>query len=161
MACRAHWWYHPSQVVLQFAKLLCREGKCCNLHCHRLSCQFLFVEFHSVVSWSHWGAHCTGMLLVWSFRSDSVSDADTWDEVSFIGDACASKSFFCLNSGMWVFLWVSLVNTLWILVKWVSWGCCQTTSGFGGSVKWVTYGLSITAPEWRRGIFSLIFGLPE
>ena len=97
------------------------------------------------------------MLLVWLSRDDSVSDPDTWDEVSFIVDLCASTSFFCL--GVWVCLRVSLVKSLWIVVKWVSWGCCQTTSGIGGSVKWVASGLSVAAPEWRHGIFSLNSGL--
>ena len=102
--------------------------------------------------------HCTGVMLAWF----SVSDPDTWDEISFIGDVCASTSLLCLNSCMWVFLWVSLVKTLWLLVTWVSWGCCQTASGIGGSVEWVTSGLSIAAPEWTRGILSFYFGLqPE
>ena len=44
--------------------------------------------------------HRTGMLLVWFSRSDSVSDPDNWDEVSFIGDVCAPTSFLCLNWGL-------------------------------------------------------------
>ena len=50
------------------------------------------------------------MLLVWFSRSDSVSDPDTCDEVSFIGDVCASTSFFCL--GEWVSFLVSLGKVL-------------------------------------------------
>ena len=39
-------------------------------------------------------------------------------------------------------------------------GCCQTTSGIGGSfdISFV-YGLSHAAPEYRRGVASLVFGL--
>ena len=102
---------------------------------------------------------CTGVLPVWFFRNVSVLDPDNGGEVSFIGDVCDSTSFLCLISGMWVFLWVSVVEVLWSLVKWVSWGCCQTTSGIGGSFKLVVSGLSIAAPDWGRGTFSLIFGL--
>ena len=60
---------------------------------------------------------------------------------------------------MWVSLWVSLVKSSWIVVKWVSWGWCQTTFGIGGSVEWVISGLSVAAPESRNGIFSLNSGL--
>ena len=60
---------------------------------------------------------------------------------------------------MWVFFWVSVVIVFWILVEWVSWGCCQTISGIGGSINLVVFCLSVAAPEWRRGIFSLNFGL--
>ena len=42
----------------------------------------------------------------------------------------------------------------------ISVGCCQTTSGIGGSfdISFVS-GLSHAAPEWRRGVVSLKFGL--
>ena len=42
----------------------------------------------------------------------------------------------------------------------VSVGCCQTTSGIGGSfgIPFVS-GLSHAAPEWRRGVASLKFEL--
>ena len=83
-----------------------------------------------------------------------------WCEVFLIGDVCVSTSFLRLNSGVWVPLFVSVVEFLWLSIKWDSWGCCQTISGIGWSL--VIFGLSIAAPEKRRGIFSLNFGLqPE
>ena len=92
--------------------------------------------------------HCTAVLLVWFPRSESVSDPHTWGEVFLIGDVCDSTSFLRL---------ILVVLFLCISIQWVTWGCRQTTSGIGGSS--VVSGLSIAAPEWRRGIFSLIFGL--
>ena len=104
--------------------------------------------------------HCTGVLLVWFPRSDSVADPDTWGEVSFIGDVCDCTSLFCLKSGVWVLLLLLVFQFLYVWLKWVFWDCCHTTSGIGGSL--VVSGLSIAAPEWRRGIFTLTFGLqPE
>ena len=47
---------------------------------------------------------CTSVLLVWFPGSGSVLDADTWEEVSFIGDVCDSTSLHCLDSGILVFL---------------------------------------------------------
>ena len=96
----------------------------------------------------------TSGLLVCFPGSGSVLDTDTWGEVFLMGDVCDSTSILCLDSGMWVFLWVSLLKGTW-----VSRGCCQTTSGNGGSFNWVVSGLSIAAPEWRRGIVGLNFGL--
>ena len=57
------------------------------------------------------------------------------------------------------------VDSLLVLFKlfWsvmVSVGCCQTTSGIGGSFGiLVVSGLTLAAPEWRRGVSSLMFGL--
>ena len=92
--------------------------------------------------------HCTGVLLVWFSRSNSESDPDTWDEVIFISDVCASTSFSCL---------IIIVEFSCLSIQWVSWGCCQTTSRIGGSL--VVSRLSIADPEWIRGIFSLNSGL--
>ena len=61
--------------------------------------------------------HCTGVLLFWFPRSDSVSDPDIRSEVSFIGDVYDSTSFFRLNSGVWVLLLILVVEFLYISHK--------------------------------------------
>ena len=101
--------------------------------------------------------HCTDVLLVWFSRSDSVSDPDTWGEISLIGVVCNSTSYFCLNSGVRVLLLIILVEFLCKSIKWVSWGFCQTIPGIWWNL--VFSGRSTAAPEWRRGIFSFNFGL--
>ena len=100
-----------------------------------------------------------GVLPVWFPRVRSVLDPDIWGELSFIGDVCIFTSFLCLNSGMWVFLSFSVFGILWLLVNWVSWGCCYTTSGIGWIIKLAISGLSIATPEWIRGFCNLNFGL--
>ena len=57
---------------------------------------------------------------------------------------------------------ILLTPRLYVLLD-VSGGCCQTTSGIGGSfVVLIVSGISHAAPEWRRGVSSLEFGLqPE
>ena len=70
-----------------------------------------------------------------------------------------------LSGDVWFATFVSKVELLLILFR-LSWfvmvsvGCCQSTSGIGGSfdISFVS-GLSHAAPEWRRGVVSLKFGL--
>ena len=109
-----------------------------------LSLTVMSVSYRYISGCCFWESlgHCTGVLLVWFPRSDSVSDPDTWGEVSLIGDVCDSTSILRL---------IKVVNFLCISTKRVSLGCCQTASGVVGSL--VVSDLSIAAPEWRRGIF--------
>ena len=73
--------------------------------------------------------------------------------------------WFLFGGDVWLATFVFKVESIWVLLK-LSWsvrisvGCCQTTSGIGGSfdIAFVS-GLSHAAPEWRRGIFSVKFGL--
>ena len=70
-----------------------------------------------------------------------------------------------LGGDVWLATLVFTAESLLVLFK-LSWslmisvGCCQTTSGIGGSfdISFVS-GLSRAAPEWRHGVFSLKFGL--
>ena len=115
---------------------------------------FLWISgFRSVESLWHY----TGKFLVWFSKNGSVSDPNIWREVSLIGDVCGSTSFLCLNSGVWVLLLGTVVEFLWISIKWDSWVCCQTTSVIVGSL--VVSGLSIAALEWRRSTFISNSGL--
>ena len=74
-------------------------------------------------------------------------------------------SWVLLGGDVWVATFVFKVESLLVLFK-LSWfvtisvGCCQTTSGIGGSldIAFVS-GLSHAAPEWRRCVVSLMFGL--
>ena len=93
--------------------------------------------------------HCTVVFSVWFSRNSSLSDPDNWGEVSFNGDVYDYTSFLRWKSGVWVQLKILLVVLLWISIRWVSWCCCQTTSGIGGTL--VVSRLSVSAPEWRRG----------
>ena len=108
-----------------------------------------------ITGWLSWESmrHCTSVLQVWFYGNGSVLGLDTWDEVSLTGNVCDSTNFLRLNSSVWVLLWASLVEFLWILTRWVSWGCCQTTSGIGGSL--VVSQLSTAASEWRRGFLKI------
>ena len=91
-----------------------------------LSCYSHFVGFQGVVPWRHWGTVLASSQFDF-FRRGSVLDRYTFGEVSFIVEVRGSTSFLCLNWGMRVLYWVSVVRFLWKLTKWVSWGCCQTT----------------------------------
>ena len=66
-----------------------------------------------------------------------------------------------LGGDVWLATFVFIVDSLVVLFK-LSWfvtisvGCCQTTSGIGGSLDFsFVSGLSHAGPEWRRGVFSL------
>ena len=99
--------------------------------------------------------------------------------VWFPGGCSVATTQFCgwfpMGGHVWLAIvvfevaWVScFVESLVVLSKlyWsvkVSGGCCQTTSKIGGSIGiLVDSGLSHAAPEWKRGVSSLTFGLqPE
>ena len=80
-----------------------------------------------------------------------------------------ATTWFCgwVPSGgdVWLATFVFTVESILVLFK-LSWsvtisvGCCQTTSGIGGSldISFVS-GLSHAAPEWRRAVVNLKFGL--
>ena len=66
-----------------------------------------------------------------------------------------------LGGDVWLATFVFKVESL-IIVFNLSWfvsfsvGCCQTTSGIGGSLDFsFVSSLSHAGPEWRRGVFSL------
>ena len=85
-------------------------------------------------------------------------------------DGCSvATTWFCgwvpLGGDVWFAAFVFKVESLLGLFK-LSWfvtisvGCCQTTSGIGGSLDLAfVSGLSHAAPEWRRGVVNLKFGL--
>ena len=94
----------------------------------------------------------TGSVPVWFPEGCSV--ATTW-----------LYGWFPLGCDVWHATFVFKVESLLVFFRrsWsimVSVGCCQTTSGIGWSfdISFVS-GLSHAAPEWRRGSFSLKFGL--
>ena len=89
--------------------------------------------------------------------------------VWFPEDCSVASTWFCgwvpLGGDVWLATFVFKVESLWVLftLSWsvtISVGCCPTTSGTGGSfdISWIS-GLSHAAPEWRRGLASLKFGL--
>ena len=89
--------------------------------------------------------------------------------VWFPGGCCVAITWFCgwIPSGgdVWLATFVFKVESLLVLFK-LSWfvtisvGWHQTTWGFGLSlIIWFVSGLSHAAPEWRRGVVSLKFGL--
>ena len=80
-----------------------------------------------------------------------------------------ASTWFCgwvpFGGDVWIAIFVFKVESLWVIFK-LSWsvtiyvGCCQTTSGIGGKFDIsIVSGLSHAAPEWRRGMASLKFGL--
>ena len=94
----------------------------------------------------------TGSFPVWFPEGCSV--ANTW-----------FRGWVPLGGDVWLATFVFKVESLWVLFK-LSWfvtisvGCCQTTSGIGGSLDILfVSGLSDAAPEWRRGVVILKFGL--
>ena len=89
----------------------------------------------------------TGSFFVWFTEGCSV--ARTW----FCG-------WVALSGDVWFATFVFKVESLLVSFK-LSWsvmvsvGCCQTTSGNGGSFEAsFISGLSHAAPEWRRGVAS-------
>ena len=74
---------------------------------------------------------------------------------------------WCPRGSVVGFPWEATFDLLHLLVLFISScfvmisvGCCQTTSGIGGSlvISFVS-GLSRAVPEWRRGVVSLKVGL--
>ena len=107
-------------------------------------------------------------VLVEEFLEQSRNDTGSFP-VWFPEDCSVATTWFCgwvpLGGDVWLAIFVFKVESLVVLFK-LSWsvmisvGCCQTTSGIGGSlhISFVS-GLSRAAPEWRRGVFSLKLGL--
>ena len=89
--------------------------------------------------------------------------------VWFPEDCSLVTTWFCcwipLGGDVWLATSVFKVKSLLILFKLsrfvlISVGCCQTTSGVGGSLVFsFVSGLSRAVPEWRRGVVSLKVGL--
>ena len=124
--------------------ILGREMSPSSLSLAVISVSFRWISFYRFVEALR---HCIGVLLVWFSRNESLLDPNTRGEVCFNGDLCASTSIFCWNSGVLILLLLSLVEFLIILVEWVAWGCCQTTSVVGGNVLLVVFGVLVAAPE--------------
>ena len=89
--------------------------------------------------------------------------------VWFLEDCSVASTYFCgwvpLGGVVWLATSVFKVELLLVLFisfcfVMISVGCCQTTSGIGGSlvISFVS-GLSRAVPEWRRGVVSLKVGL--
>ena len=107
-------------------------------------------------------------VLVEEFFEQSKNDTGSFP-VWFPEGCSVPTTWFCgwvpLGGDVWLATFVLKVESLWVLFK-LSWfatfsvGCCQTTSGIGGSldISFIS-GLSHAAPEWRRGFFSLKLGL--
>ena len=95
----------------------------------------------------------TGSLPVWFLEDCSV--VTTWFccWIPLGGDVWLATSVFKVE-----FLLVLFISSCFVML---SVGCCQTTSGTGGSlvISFVS-GLSRAVPEWRRGVVSLKLGLP-
>ena len=96
--------------------------------------------------------NCAGSFAVWF--PEGCSLATTW----FCG-------WVPLGGDVWLSTFVFQVESLLVIFK-LSWfvtisvGCCRTTSGIGGSLdNSFVSGLSHAAPQWRRGVVSLKFGL--
>ena len=89
--------------------------------------------------------------------------------VWFPEDCSVVTTWFCgwisLGGDVWLATFVFKVELLVVLFisscfVMISVGCCQTTSGIGGSsVILFVSGLSRAVPEWRRGVVSLKVGL--
>ena len=87
----------------------------------------------------------------------------------FLEGCSMAFTWFCgwvlLGGDVWLATFVFRVESLFVLFisSWsvtISVGCCQSTSGIGGSFdNWFVSDLSHAAPEWRRGVFSSKFGL--
>ena len=102
------------------------------------------------------------------FLEQLRNDTDLFP-VWFPGGCSVAATWFCawdpLGGDVWLATFVFKVESLFVLfiLSWsvtISVGCCQTTSGIGGSFDIsIVFGLSHAAPEWRRGVFSLKFGL--
>ena len=107
-------------------------------------------------------------VLVEFFLEQSRNDTGSFP-VWFREGRSVVSTWFCgwvpMNGDVWLATFVCKVASLVVLFI-LSWfvtfavGCCQTTSGIGGilNISFVS-GLSRAAPEWRRGLFSLKFGL--
>ena len=141
----------------QFVKLLFWEGKSCHLYWHWPSYSFHVVIFQIDVSWSHWDS-----VLACS-RFDFLGMVRYWIRIYGVRFFSLATFVILHHFSVWIrafgYFWVSVVEVLWILVKWVSWGCCQTTFGIGWCNNFIFFGLSIAASEWRRGTFNLNFRL--
>ena len=94
----------------------------------------------------------TGSFPVWFLEGFSV--ASTWfcGLAPSGGDVWLATFFFTVESLLVLF------KSSWLVM--ISVGCCQTTSGIGGSldISFVS-GLSYAALEWIRGVLRLKFGL--
>ena len=96
----------------------------------------------------------------WFSRSGHVSDACTWGEIPFFGEwRLCFYIISLLHFGCMGLLGVLVVESFWILVKWIYGGCYQSTFGIGGTSVFKYSGLSIAALEWSGFISSLYFGL--
>ena len=107
-------------------------------------------------------------VLVEDFLEQSRNDIGSFP-VWFPEDCSVATTWFCgwvpLGGDVWLATFVFTVESLLVLFR-LSWsvmvsvGCCQTTSGIGGSlvISFVS-GPSRAAPEWRRGVFNLKLGL--
>ena len=105
--------------------------------------------------------HCTGALLIFGFLGPVTYQMRVLEvRLHFlVSDVRVSTSFLCYTSGVWDFSWVLVVESFWILVKWIYGGCYQSTFGIGGTSVFKYSGLSIAALEWSGFISSLYFGL--
>ena len=94
----------------------------------------------------------TGSFPVWFPGSCSVASTRFCYWVPLSGDILLATFVFKVE---WLLVLVELNWSVTISVR-----CCQTNSGIVGSldISFVS-GLSHAAPEWRRGIFSLMLGL--
>ena len=99
----------------------------------------------------------TGSFPVWFPAGCSLATTSFCAWVPFSGDVWLAIVVFC-----WVWVIIESILVLFRLAWFVmvSVGCCQTTPGLGGSFGISFFsGLSVAAPEWTRGNFSLKFGL--
>ena len=89
--------------------------------------------------------------------------------VWFSGGCSVAATWFCgyvpLGGDVWLATFVFKVESLLVIFKLsssvtISVDCCPTTSGTGGGfgISFIC-GLSHAAPEWRRGVASLKFGV--
>ena len=107
-------------------------------------------------------------VLVEEFLEQSRNGTSSFP-VWFPEDCSVVSTWFCgwvpLGGEVWLATSVFTVESILVFFK-LTWfvsfsvGCCQTTSGIGGSLDFsFVSGLSHAGPEWRRGVFSLKFGL--
>ena len=83
MACKFHWLFHPSQVVLHEIVFAGGDILSSPLSQVIMSISFLWISELGFLESLRLGP---SSLLVWFPRSGSVLHTATWDEVSFVGD---------------------------------------------------------------------------
>ena len=154
--------FRLSQASRQSVVLLLWEERLCHFQCSCL--------VHIIVSWSSFwlfwelSRNSTSSFLVSISQSWAVVVLDFWSGVTAAGDVCIATSNICVCSSLLAFWVVSVVQFLFLLTSsWLSTdttgGCCQATSGIGGSLVYsVISGLPDAVAKWRRGVFNLEIG---